>query len=126
MTAREQYQLIAEQWDKDGRPVSALKDGYSLLALRCWTYSQGAKAEGISDVIQAFVRASEDAQKDDWLDAYLSDRESCRGCGESYRFENVSICTACRSMYCYRCSGNYGRAPNGNPACQCGKGEVVG
>ena len=77
MTAYEQYQLTAEQWDRDGRPASALKGGYSLIALRCWTYSEGAKAEGVSDLIRAFVRASEDAQERDWLDAYLSDRESC-------------------------------------------------
>jgi len=126
MTAREKYQRIAEQWDRDGRPVSALEGGYALITLRSWTYSEGAKAEGISDMIRAFVRASEDAQHRDWLDAYFSDQESCRGCGESYRFENVSICTACGSKYCYRCKGNYGRAHNGNLACQCGSGELVG
>src|SRR4051812_22646060 len=94
MTAGEKYQRIAEQWDRDGRPASALEGGYPLITLRSWTYSEGAKAEGISDIIRAFVRASEDAQHRDWLDAYFSDQESCRGCGESYRFENVSICTA--------------------------------
>lgn len=126
MTAREQYQLIAEEWDKNGRPTASLKGGYSLIVLRCWTCSEGAKAEGISDIIRMYVRASEDAQSRDWLDAYFSDQETCKGCGESYRFENVSICTACHSKYCYRCSGNFGRAHNGNSACQCGNGEIVG
>ncbi|MEO8754404.1 MAG: hypothetical protein ABI624_17170 [Casimicrobiaceae bacterium] len=100
-------------------------EGYDLIAVRCWAYSDGAKAEGVSDNLRAFIRACEAALRDDWLDAYLSDRESCRECGESYRFENVSLCTNCSRKLCYKCVGAVPRAPNGNPACQCG-GEFVG
>lgn len=126
MSTRERYESHAEQWNASGQPASALWGGYSLIALRCWSYSDGAKAEGFSETLQAFIRASEQAQNKNWLDAYFDDRESCRGCGESFRFENVSLCTACSRTYCYRCKGEGGLAANGNSACPCGNGELVG
>ena len=45
-------------------------------------------------LMQAFVGASEQALPD-WLDAYLYDREPCGRWGETYRFENLPLCTHC-------------------------------
>lgn len=126
MTTRQRYESLAAQWHSSGRPSSMLLGGYSLIRLRCWAYSVGAKAEGFSELLLVFLRASEAAQHRDWLDAYFSEQEFCRGCGESYRFENVSFCTACNRTYCYRCKSNNPQAANGNIACACGNGEVVG
>jgi hypothetical protein len=80
--------------------LSYLLNGYSLIALRCWSYSAGAKSEGTSPLLQELLHASVAAQRSNWLDAYFSEPETCRGCGESYRFESVSLCTACSRTYC--------------------------
>ena len=125
MSAHDRFESLAAQWNAKGRPKSMLVEGYSLIALRCWTYSQGAKADGMSEVLQAFVRASEKAQPEDWLDAYFSERETCDRCGESYRFENVLLCTQCSRTYCHKCMSGGPRSTNGNVACSCG-GELVG
>jgi hypothetical protein len=122
---REQFESLAREWHARGMPDSVLLEGYGLIALRCWTCSRGARAEGFSDELAAFLRASEKAQPQDWLDAYLSDRETCARCGESYRFENVSLCTHCHRTYCYKCASSSTPASNGNNACSCG-GELVG
>jgi hypothetical protein len=126
MTAKERYEARAQQWAADGRTAKGLSDGYALIALRSWAWSAGAKSEGVSDLLQEFIRASEAVQRSNWLDAYFDDRESCSGCGESYRFENVAQCTACSRMHCYKCSSGLVRAANGNTACSCGNGELVG
>jgi ribosomal protein S27AE len=125
MSARQHFESIARRWSTAGKPNSMLVDGYRLIALRGWTYSPGGKTEGVSEELAAFVRASEAAQPEKWLDAYLSQRETCSRCGESYRFENVSLCTHCHRTYCYKCASSSARAPNGNATCSCG-GELVG
>lgn len=117
MTPRERYEALAQQWQAGG---------YSLIALRCWSYSTGAKAEWLSEQLREFLQASEAAQRRDWLDVYFAEQECCRGCGESYWFENVSFCTACGRTWCYRCKSGNALAANGNVACPCGSGEVVG
>jgi hypothetical protein len=126
MTPRERYESSAAAWHEGGRPASSLPGGYRLIALRCWAHSSGARNEGFSSVLQEFLDAANAAQRRDWLDAYFAEQEFCRGCGESYRFENVSFCTACGRTYCYRCKGDQPLAANGNTACACGDGEVVG
>lgn len=126
MTAYHRFLSQAEQWNAAGRPSNVLPGGYSLIALRCWLHSPGGKAEGVAPLLQEYKTAAEGAQRSNWLDAYFDERETCRSCGESYRFENVSFCTACSRTCCYRCINEYGRAANGNPACGCGNGELVG
>jgi len=125
MSAHTRFEALAAEWHALGWPASSLIEGYESIALRCWAYSDGAKNDGVSEHLKAFIRACEAALPVDWLDHYLSDRESCRGCGERYRFENLSLCTDCSRRVCYKCRGGASRAPNGNSACECG-GELVG
>jgi hypothetical protein len=125
MSAHDRFESLAAQWDAKGRPTSMLVEGDRLIALRCWTYSQGGEVDGVSPVLQAFMRASEQAQPEDWLDVYFSERETCGRCGERYRFENMMLCTHCIRTYCHRCMSGAPRSPNGNPTCACG-GELVG
>ncbi len=125
MSAAQNFESTASAWEAAGRPLSALLTGYALIRLRSWTFSEGAKVDGVSDTLRAFVKASEAALRKDWMDPYFDDRESCSTCGESYRFENVSQCTGCSRMRCFRCKGDLARALNGNLACPCG-GEIVG
>ena len=119
------FESIAQTWLAEGRPNSRLLSGYDLIAIRCWSYSDGAKNQGMSEALTSFIKASESVQRRDWIDPYMDDRETCRTCGESYRFENISLCTECSRKYCYKCVAGCARATNGNPACSCG-GEVVG
>lgn len=126
MSAKEQYEAQADQWAAEGRALKDLPEGYRLIALRSWAWSVGAISDGVSDLLQEFIRASEGEQRDNWLDAYFDDRENCSACGESYRFENVALCTACSRKYCYKCSSDLARAGNGNAACSCSNGELVG
>lgn len=125
MSAHLKFEALAARWDGQQRPGNLLLSGYDLIALRCWSWSDGGKADGMSDALRAFIKASNAAQHEDWLDDYMSDRETCGVCGESYKFENLSLCTGCARRYCYRCAGQCATAKNGNQACHCG-GEVVG
>lgn len=126
MQTRERYERLARQWDENGRQEQDLRQDYGLIAMRCWAWSAGGKAEGPSELLRDYIKASEAVQRVDWLDAYFSEPEHCRQCGERYRFENVAVCTACSGTYCYRCAGGFAKAPNGNTACPCGNGELVG
>jgi hypothetical protein len=119
------YEALAKEWHAQARLEPLLLSGYDLIRLRCWSYSAGAKSEGVSATLRDFVRESNAAQPEDWLDDYLYDRETCSTCGEGYRLENMRLCTHCSRMYCYRCPPKPAKAPNGNDACPCG-GELVG
>jgi hypothetical protein len=124
-SAHDQFEAVAAGWDAAGRPAAMLVRGYSLIAQRCWSWSPGAKVDGVSATLKAFIAASQDALPEDWIDAYFDDRESCARCGESYRFENIRLCTHCHRTVCHRCGSTMQTAPNGNTACACG-GELVG
>lgn len=125
MSARLKFEALAKNWDSQKRPSNLLLSGYGLIALRCWSWSTGGKADGMSDVLRAFMAASNASQHEDWLDDYMSDHESCGVCGDTFRFENLSLCTGCARRYCYQCAGQCAVSKNGNKACACG-GEVVG
>ena len=124
-TAKERFETAASQWHAAGRPGDALANGWQLLVLYCWSTSEGGERDGMTEILSDFLGASERVQGSDWLDIMLEGRESCARCGESYRTENIKICTHCLATVCYRCAGEGSRADNGNPACACG-GELVG
>ena len=125
MSSHKHYESLANRWNEQGRPAELLLDGYALIALRCWSWSEGGKREGMSELLQAFLRASEDVLPEDWIDDYLYNRETCRICGETYKLENMKLCTQCSRTCCYRCSAQAEKALDGNPVCPCG-GELVG
>jgi hypothetical protein len=116
---------MAANWDAQGRPPTLLLEGHGLIALRCWSWSEGARIDGMSEVLQAFLHETSAAQPEGWLEACLSDRGTCGVCGERYKLENLKLCTHCSRTYCYRCASERSMAINGNPACACG-GELVG
>jgi hypothetical protein len=125
MSAHDRFEAAAAKWSTSGRRASSLLSGRDLIAARCWTFSRGGQTDGASETLRAFIRASEAAQPLDWLDDHLSERESCRHCGESYRSENLMLCTDCSRTYCHRCAAGGEMRRNGNVACTCG-GELVG
>ena len=124
-TAKSKYEALAAKWQACGRPANQLSDGWSLIALRCWSSSNGGKQDGISQTLAEHLLESEKAQPEGWIDAYLEDREFCSDCGESYRAENLAVCTHCHEFHCYVCKASSSQASNSNPQCRCG-GELVG
>lgn len=124
-TAKERFEAFAAEWIASGRRKDLLSGYNELMTIRCWVYSDGGKKQGASDALREFITAGEQAKEPDWLDRVMGERETCRACGESYRSENLAVCTHCARKYCYSCNGQNGKAANGNAACQCG-GELVG
>jgi hypothetical protein len=120
------YLAAAEAWKAAGCPLELLvRNEYELLAMRCWLQSQGA--QGVEEVVEEFRDACVKNYEMDfpnWWKSLLSRREYCDRCGETYKIENLSICTGCMGTYCYKCIDN-NHAPNGNRQHGCG-GEIVG
>lgn len=126
MTTKSDLEAKALAWKESGQESRALLSGWSFLGAYCWQWSAGAKQEGVSADLQEYLQAcfQQNGGSDGW-DTLLRQRDACDRCGETYRVENLSICTRCNSSYCYRCAPIGGLSANGNRACGCG-GEVVG
>lgn len=127
MSAHSSFEALADTWNSNGRPPSSLTNGLPLLSLIFWESSIGAKADGISESLRDFLNASLAEQPPNWYMDRLNERHlnSCKHCDESYRLENLMLCTYCYQTYCYRCKGDNPKLKNGNRSCLCG-GELVG
>lgn len=128
-TYRERLESAAANWKEQGKASAALwKYEAPVVRAYLWLGSTGGRKEGYSEDLYDFVNASFQVLGDDRYSKFLAQRDYCLGCGESYRIENLCICTNCSRLYCYRCVGgelNAGQCPNGNVQCTCG-GEYVG
>lgn len=128
-TAHDQYEKRARAWDEAGRPRSMLViDDYELMSMWCWITSTGGQSDGVSETLHAYNDASRARLPSSWSNDYLSQRDSCQRCGESYRIENLMLCTHCygERYYCHGCYlPRAKKSPNGNSLCACG-GELVG
>lgn len=125
LMASARYEAHAEAWARNPRNVDLPMD-LDLMALHCWSFSPGGKADGMSDTLRAYHDAAmATAQPKDWYDTLLSARASCRTCGDSFRVENLMVCSHCLALHCHACAGRGNRARNGNWQCSCG-GELIG
>jgi hypothetical protein len=122
------FLAAAAAWDRAGRPDSMLEQNvWRLLALRCWFQSDGAAQDGRQPVLADYGDACEkhlEIRDPDWWDTLLRQRDLCERCGETYRVENLAVCTGCLRTYCHCCIDEP-KAPNGNYMHHCG-GELVG
>lgn len=131
MSEKLRFEAQAARWDAHGRAPSLLESGdWQLLALRCWLTSDGARKEGVSPMLAAFVEESAQALQarfPGWYDRLLATRDYCERCGERYLIENLSLCSRCLRTYCYHCT-DFPSGPNGNRFHDCGDagGEIVG
>lgn len=109
----EKIEAKAKIWQENGKQNRDLLHGYDFMAAYCWSFNNEMSC---SNVAREFIQQSYIAQGGSagW-DSFLRGREYCDRCGERYRLENLSICTGCKSTYCYRCS----------QSCSC-DGQVVG
>lgn len=125
----ERLESAAATWKEQGKASVALwKYEYPVVRAYLWVNSTGGKNEEYSEDLADFVNASFQALGDDQYSKFLAQREYCLGCGQSYRIENLCICTNCYRLYCYGCVGSRpgaGKSSNGNVQCLCG-GEFVG
>jgi hypothetical protein len=130
---RDRFERDAERWDTIGRPADRLETfSLRLIAMRVWFYSDGCsqecKKKQLSDTFLDYLNACLEARWEEnptWYEEALRERTDCDVCGERYMLENLTICTNCLSLYCYRCVPSTPRADNGNVAHTCG-GELVG
>ena len=129
-SATQMFEEEARRWEETGKIQSGSANVYGLTRLRCWLHSKGAAADGVSERLKRYYQAAEIAlarRDPDWYDDLLATRDYCSLCGETYRIENLSLCTHCDSLvgYCHQLTG--GTSPNGNPKCPvCEDGEIVG
>jgi len=127
--SKQHYESLAARWVESGRPAEGAPLGpLGVLTLGCWLQTDGAQREGVSPLLKEFessLRQDLDRTEPGWLDRLLSQPSYCDRCSETYRLENLSLCTRCTNSYCYRCSIEFDRAPNGNIGHWCG-GELVG
>jgi hypothetical protein len=126
LSMRTRLEQATAAWLAAGCGESHLLRDWPLVLASCWLLSPGAKHEGFSSDMRAFVDASMKAHRDGF-EAILLERDYCDLCGERYRIENLSLCASltCEGVYCYRCVGTLGRHTNGNWRCPCGD-ELVG
>jgi hypothetical protein len=126
--SRTHFEPMAAKWEQQGRPDDLLpSNSWQLLALVCWIQSKGAQAQGVSAALSAFHAASVshfEAIVPGWFEEILSQREFCERCGETYRIENLGLCSQCMWVCCAYCRP-LEKALNGNQAHWCG-GEIVG
>ena len=128
MSAHSRFQTLAAAWEAGGRdPAGLARHDWELAVLYLWVHSDGARREGLGASLEEFAATSWREKADQcpgWYDAFLRERDHCGLCGESYRVENLAICTDCKASRCPRCT-EPARAPNGNRLHVCG-GEFVG
>ncbi len=120
------FEETARRWQAAGRDPSLLSRGLHLVALRCWSHTTEGKRAPIGDTLSAFMAESEAAQSEGWYDALLAERGRCERCGETYRIENLAICTYDARTYCHFCLDERPCADTGQRICFCGEGEMVG
>ena len=116
----------AKLWMESGQDVSHLAKSWQFFQLYCWVVSPGGKQTEKSPTLEAYIAACHDENggSSGW-GSMLRERQYCDRCGERYRLENLSVCTGCGNLTCYRCPPRGGKHENGNRLCSCG-GEVVG
>lgn len=114
MSALEDYEAAAREWDATGRPAARLVAGRDLVALRLWARGR----TGLPKLLGDHLRASEQAQPAGWLESELARKADCAICKTPYRVENLLLCTRLAHVFCHDCA-------SGARACACG-GELVG
>jgi hypothetical protein len=128
LTPSQKFEEEARLWEETGKLGWSGQNEYAWVKLRCWSWSDGAKREGISERLKRYVAASEAPFKQfgaNWYEDFLQAWDVCGVCGRNDRLEDLSFCTDCDFLHCYRHLTS--RAANGNRKCpRCETGELVG
>ncbi|MCI3224964.1 hypothetical protein [Streptomyces sp. NP-1717] len=95
---------LVEEWIRDGRGSDHLVTGKAFFALYSWYGRRWADHDiGWSE----YVAASYDfiGGRAGW-EAMLRERTECEGCRDTYRLENIGLCTGCMRYTCYACGAH--------------------
>ncbi|MFE4368047.1 hypothetical protein ACFRMN_07340 [Streptomyces sp. NPDC056835] len=111
----ERVRQLAEVWLRDGRDRDQLLTGKAFFGLYSWYVSYSRHGAGLDTASAEYVAASYDliGGGDGW-NAMLRERAVCESCQDTYRLENMGLCTGCMRYACYACG------PHGSCA-----GEIV-
>lgn len=92
---------LHEEWVRDGRGSDQLLSGKAFFAVYSWYV--GRRADHDSPWSE-YVTASYDllGGSAGW-DAMLRERAVCQSCHDTYRLENIGVCTGCMRYSCYAC-----------------------
>lgn len=99
-------------WRNSGRLDDYLLQGDALLVARCWSIHMERNAPGkINNNVLEYIQASYDATGDDGWVYILHRKRQCISCGETYRVENIGMCTDCFNFYCFNCHDKHIHCP---------------
>lgn len=89
-------------------------------------YSQSAtyRAAELSDLARKYVAESMRVNEAEFHDTARL-RDQCRGCGQSYRSENLLICLGCDMERCGGCASSFPRNEFGDAVCPLCGGILV-
>ncbi|MGW1976999.1 hypothetical protein [Streptomyces sp. NPDC001889] len=91
-------------WTGDGRGPDHLVTGRAFHAVYCRHLRHGTD-HGIAWA--EYVTAAYDAiGGDEGWNVMLRARDVCESCGDTYRLENIGLCTGCMEYTCYSCRGH--------------------
>ena len=126
MVDSKHYEKQAMNWINSGRPDNLLIKDLPLAALRCWHgFHTYVKTPDISPAIGEYLSACEAKLPENWYETVLWQRAYCAICSQTYKIENMKICTGCHEVYCYSCASQGARDENNYSLCRCGA-ELTG
>ncbi len=116
LSIHEKLENKAKDWEQN--------NGYLLESASLWqavryARSQTSRGNNLSDLARNYINTSFIKNRADFEDTcHLKD--ICRGCGTSYRSENLLICVECDMERCGGCASVHKRNEYGEPLCMCG------
>ncbi|MFD7289709.1 hypothetical protein [Streptomyces sp. NPDC059863] len=103
----ERVSRLAGAWLRDERGGDHLLTGRAFFAVYSWYLWSSRQGAGHDTACAEYVAASYDAigGGDGW-NAMLRERAVCESCWDTYRLENIGVCTGCMRYTCYACDAH--------------------
>jgi hypothetical protein len=106
----DRLRTATELWIKNGRGVSHALTGEAFIVAQCWLYFtdryQMSHAEYDPEIAEYIAASRRRLGGDAAWDEILRRKIACDGCEDTFRVENLSICTDCFNFFCYQCKGD--------------------
>ncbi|MFE5857054.1 hypothetical protein ACFQ61_28045 [Streptomyces sp. NPDC056500] len=100
----ERIRNLVEAWISDGRDGHRLVTGKAFFAVYSWHLMHWTDHD-ITWAEYAAAAFHNIGGTDGW-NAMLRERANCQRCGDTYRLENIGLCTGCMRYTCYACGGH--------------------
>ncbi|MET9557102.1 hypothetical protein [Streptomyces sp. NPDC006645] len=104
MPLEERVGQLHEEWVRGGRNSDQLLSGKAFFTVYSWYLGHRANGDIAS---YEYVTASYDflGGSKGW-DAMLRERAVCESCHDTFRLENIGVCTGCLRYSCYACQAH--------------------